>query len=116
MPALILGDDQLAAIGVALRLLERRYRIDRLPVPASVKATIAALERHGKTSVDAPAAVPDPEPVPRHLVTFDEAAERLSCSRRTVDRMAADGRLATVTIGARGRRIPITALDQLGKS
>jgi excisionase family DNA binding protein len=44
------------------------------------------------------------------LITVDDAAARLSLSRRTIHKLIADGTLRSVKIGG-ARRIPVDALD-----
>jgi excisionase family DNA binding protein len=44
------------------------------------------------------------------LLSPAEAAQRLSVSRRTVERLIARGELASMTIGQRSRRIPEDAV------
>jgi excisionase family DNA binding protein len=46
------------------------------------------------------ASTPRPQPAPiEKLLTLDEAAELIGVSRRTVNRLKADGELKTITIG-----------------
>jgi excisionase family DNA binding protein len=45
------------------------------------------------------------------LLTYQQAAERLSCSTRTVRRMAAAGVLTKVTVGAAGIRLAAEDVD-----
>lgn len=91
-----------------LRLLERELRRNGHPIPAPVRAAVAALSRQ-----DPPERADPPRPVdPAHmpaLATIAEAAATLNVSRRTVERMTADGRLPTIRIG-RLVRIPRDAL------
>lgn len=57
-------------------------------------------------------------PGDRKLLTLMDAAREIGCSRMTVHRMCADGRLATVQMRAGRRRIPsaaITAFVTTGK-
>jgi excisionase family DNA binding protein len=56
----------------------------------------------------------DADPVPEaELMTYKGACAMLRCSERTLRRMAADGRIASVQVGARGRRFPRQAIEDL---
>jgi excisionase family DNA binding protein len=49
------------------------------------------------------------------LVTIAAAAERISVSEKTVRRLISSGELPARRIGARSIRIPLDALDALGR-
>lgn len=54
--------------------------------------------------------LPEPETGDRRLLTLMDAARELNVSRMTIHRMAADGRLPTITTRAGRRRIASAAL------
>jgi|SRR5581483_6770347 len=45
------------------------------------------------------------------LLTYDQAAERLACSKRTVERMVAAGELKKVTLGRTAARVALEDVD-----
>lgn len=46
------------------------------------------------------------------VLTVAEAAELMRCSQESVYRLIASGRLRAFTVGSRGKRITMTALEQ----
>jgi len=54
-----------------------------------------------------------PPPPCGKLLTVNEAAERLACSRRTIWRLFGTGRLPKVLLGSRSARTPEAAVVQL---
>lgn len=73
-----------------------------------VRAFVAELRNDPDALAELRALVADITPA-GHLLQPDEAAERLGVSRRTVNRMATEGRIPAVKVG-RGWRFPA---DQL---
>ena len=63
---------------------------------------------------EAPAPTADPPPAGK-LLTVREAAERLSCGRRTVWRLLQSGRLPKRMLGTRSARIPEAAVIELAE-
>lgn len=49
-------------------------------------------------------------------MTYKQAAVRLACSERTVERMVAAGALARVQVGARGARVAVEDVDAYVRS
>ena len=78
-------------------------------LPDPVRATISAvLQSHGLSWSDLHL-----DPQPRRLLSIEETANRLSCSRATVWRMIARGDLPKRLLGARSARVPQSAVDAI---
>lgn len=108
----VLDDEALGVIVTSLRHAGAYYRTNGLRPPPAVAETLAALERHQTTKRAGAGVVQDAPYVPAAAVTIAEAARRLSCSERTVQRWCASGRLASFHLG-RVRRVPVAAIEQL---
>ena len=103
-------------LALALPRHVRQLRRDGLPVPAEVDEWVAFLTqsvrvRPEQTVVDDDLGGPQPASVvARLLVTKAEAAERLSVSERTIERLVAAGRLPIVHV-ERAARIRVSDLE-----
>lgn len=98
-------------LATAIDMLARRLRSDGLRLTPNVARILDLVtapdpNRPEPTILDGRGEAPDDALV---LLDLDEVADRLRVHRRTVERAAADGRLATVTIG-RARRVRPDAL------
>ncbi len=94
--------------------VKRRYSMSKEQLMGRLlTATPSELERieavfNGKANVQ-------PETGDRRLLTLMDAARELNVSRMTIHRMAADGRLPTVTTRAGRRRIASHAITEFLK-
>lgn len=99
----------------ALDLYARRLRSDGLQLPEALLAMVQALDdasgRQPAPKPFAPVLEEDDGAMATALLTYEEAAQRLRCSERTVDRLVAGGDLKTVAIG-KLRRIHVADLAE----
>ncbi|MDX6622016.1 MAG: Helix-turn-helix domain [Gaiellales bacterium] len=108
MTVLVELDGPLAGhLAAALALWRHQLRRDQVPTPAGFDdllalATRCAQPRPATPSVDDLARLADARPVAL-MITKAAAAEALSVSPRTVDRLITDGRLAAVKVGTATR-------------
>ncbi|CAN5860351.1 hypothetical protein BH23ACT8_BH23ACT8_15700 [soil metagenome] len=105
-----------AHLAAAIRQHRRSMAAHGHPHPAALLDLEAAFTSRarrgpgGATLAD-PAGIVDDQPMDSVLLTTPRAAELLSLSPRTVKRLVADGRLASVKIGG-ARRIRRADLDR----
>lgn len=82
-------------------------RADPTVTPADRVLIITAIRNHGKQ-----AAQPKPaEPQETRILRRSEAARRMGCSPRTVDRMVSDGMIQKVRLPGRKRAIGFRLAD-----
>lgn len=111
-----MSGDLAAHLAVALAAHRVRLGRDGIPEPDGLDAfyeLAAALSRGQDRSildVGRRSAHPD---VDRKALSHKETATMLGCSVSTVRRMIRAGTLPTVRVGARGVRVPATAVDDL---
>jgi excisionase family DNA binding protein len=109
-----LTDSDHAALKYVARVLgdlRSRYRLNGLHWPPELEACrLLATDCQGTTNLAA-----DANPGDRLLVTYQEAARRLSVSTRTVNRLIARGDLPRVMLGDNCPRITVEDLEAFAR-
>ncbi len=89
----------------ALELYARRLKSDGCVLPPALVKLLGALNdasrRQQPTNLADDDGTQEDQVMASALLTYEEAAQRLRCSERTVDRLVASGELKNVAIGRR---------------
>ncbi|MGI8881050.1 MAG: helix-turn-helix domain-containing protein [Jatrophihabitans sp.] len=91
-------------LAIAITDLQKRFALSSLKAPAGTDELVAALTLNATGRQTTPtlaelAEVLECVSMTRLTIDYDEAAEALHVSRRSVDRLVASGELSTVNIG-----------------
>jgi excisionase family DNA binding protein len=99
------GSDLAGHVATAMATHAKSMRSAGIALPVGFPELLAVFTLRAREGQRVPtaavfAAGGDPEPVDELIVSYDRAAAMLSCSVRTVKRLAAAGELPVVRIGA----------------
>jgi excisionase family DNA binding protein len=112
--AVLMVDEQLRAhLSLALTEHLRWCRRNGHRPPEPPVGLLAALAPLARTGPDRSKLVDADRVVEPELMTYSGACAMLRCSERTLRRMVAQGRIPSVGVGARGRRFPRAAIEEL---